>query len=290
MPIRSDAIGMELAGPDFLVTPRAMLSFAAAIGDDTVLCCDDEQPGFMAHPTFCVRPEWLLMAARRNDAMGISAEEARRVVHAGQATRFLRPIRAGMQIRPAAEIIGIRNTRAGALVSTRIVLHEYGSGETLSSTVSDALYRGIAAEGEGGGVPNVFARAGEDAPPSAACFEETRLSLDPMFAHRYTECADIWNPIHTERRVARAAGLPDILVHGTALWALAGREIIRRYAPGAPFRLASLSCRFSAMVFAGEPIVVRHAKRGAADGAMVAFSVVNIRGEEALSDGIAVLL
>ena len=39
-------------------------------------------------------------------------------------------------------------------------------------------------------------------------------------AHVYTECARIWNPIHTDVAYARAAGLPDIILHGTATLAL----------------------------------------------------------------------
>ena len=77
--------------------------------------------------------------------------------------------------------------------------------------------------------------------------------------HVYTECADIWNPIHTERKVALAAGLPDIILHGTATWALAVREIVSKQLGSDPARLARFSGRCTGMVIPGNDIIVRHA-------------------------------
>jgi acyl dehydratase len=104
--------------------------------------------------------------------------------------------------------------------------------------------------------------------------------------HVYTECASIWNPIHTERAVALAAGLPDIILHGTATWALAGREILRVYGGDDPRRLRRLCGRFRAMVLPGTEITVEHA--AARDGA-VHFVVHNHRGEPAIDQGYAVV-
>src|SRR5262245_63914545 len=41
--------------------------------------------------------------------------------------------------------------------------------------------------------------------------------------HVYTECARIWNPIHTDLAVVRAAGLSGPILHGTATLALPHR-------------------------------------------------------------------
>ena len=104
--------------------------------------------------------------------------------------------------------------------------------------------------------------------------------------HVYTECASIWNPIHTERAVALAAGLPDIILHGTATWALAGREVLRVYGGGDPRRLRRLHGRFRAMVLPGTEISVEHARAG--DRA-VRFVVRNHRDEPAIDQGYAVV-
>jgi acyl dehydratase len=102
--------------------------------------------------------------------------------------------------------------------------------------------------------------------------------------HVYSECADIWNPIHTERAVALAAGLPDIILHGTATWALAGLTVLRSYADCDVTKLARMTGRFTGMVIPGDEIVIRHEK-GAGD--MVLFEVLTTSGAPAISQGAA---
>lgn len=282
MPLHADVVGRQFPPQDLLVTPRMALAYAAGICDDSVMCGDDAREGFMAHPAFCVVPEWRLVVESRASGMGLTPEEALRGVHAGQNTEFLGPIRPGATIRTRGEVVEVRETRAGALVRTRLDTSDAESGEMLATTLTSALYRGVAVVG-GGAAADAIEDLTETS-LTALGWQDVFIPLDRQFAHRYTECADIWNPIHTERRVARSAGLPDIIVHGTALWALAGRELVKAYVPGAPNRLAALAGRFSAMVLAGEPIMIRHGRDG--QGA-VAFTVLNAAGDEAVSKGVA---
>ena len=104
--------------------------------------------------------------------------------------------------------------------------------------------------------------------------------------HTYTECADIWNPIHTERKVALASGLPDIILHGTATWALASREIVRAQADGDGTRLSALGGRFTGMVLPGTTITLAMSKTKSANG-VVHFEVRNPDGRPVLSGGAA---
>ncbi|MFC7657028.1 MaoC/PaaZ C-terminal domain-containing protein [Pseudonocardia benzenivorans] len=79
----------------------------------------------------------------------------------------------------------------------------------------------------------------------------------------YTECSTIWNPIHTDIRVAHASGLPDIVVHGTetmarAVTAVLDDQDLGRWTVG---RLATrctgmLATRFTGMVVPGETVTV----------------------------------
>jgi acyl dehydratase len=261
-----------------------ILAFSAGIGETSVESFDDTASGFAASPMFCASLEWRLVVAARNTLLGVAPEEARRAVHTGQDSRFLRPVRAGRAVRMDGEILGVRATRAGALSSTRLTVTDAESGVLLSTSVSRALYRGVAVEGEDRPeAPTIF-----DAPPTgeSTATVETNIPLDRGFAHRYSECAGIWNPIHTERAVAREAGLPDIIIHGTAIWALAGRTLIERYSPNRSLLLRRLSGRFSAMVPAASAITVRHA-RLAADPGRVIFTVLNAEGNAAVSEGVA---
>lgn len=285
MPLNADIAGRRLPEQVVHVTPRMALAYAAGIGDDSDVCYDDARPDFIAHPAFCVTPEWRLVTENRTRGMGMTPDETIRGVHAGQNTRFLKPIRPGIAIRLSGEVLDARATRAGALVRTRLDISDAGNGEALSSTITTAMYRGVEVVGQAGGSDAVVDVTDDwRNPPDAV---SVTIPLDRFFAHRYSECADIWNPIHTEQKVAHAAGLPGIIVHGTALWALAGREIIRHYAPGAPQRLTSLNGRFSAMVMAGEAITIRHGLGSRPREIM--FTVLNAAGREAVSRGVATL-
>jgi acyl dehydratase len=283
MPLNADIAGRHLPEQEMLVTPRMALAYAAGIGDESDVCYDDERPDFMAHPAFCVTPEWRLVTDSRTRRLGMTHDETIRGVHAGQNTRFIKPIRPGMTLRLSGQVIDVRPTRAGGLVRTRLEIADARSGEALSSTITTAMYRGVDVVGNAVHDPSTHDVTEDWTEPTES--SSTAIPLDRFFAHRYSECADIWNPIHTEQRVAHAAGLRGIIVHGTALWALAGREIIRRYAPGEPWRLSSLNGRFSAMVMAGEPITICHGA-GRRPGEIM-FTVLNAAGHEAVSRGIA---
>lgn len=282
MPLRSAVVGERLEPITVSVSPRMALAFAAGIGMVDPATLDDAAPGFAASPLYCASLEWRLVAAARNALLGVTAAEARQAVHAGQDSRFSGALRPGREVRVEGRILAVRASRAGAVSVTRLAVSDAASGQPVSETISTAVYRGVAVDGDDRALSGVE----PPADPREAIGEtiETTLDLDRGFAHRYSECAEIWNPIHTERAVALAAGLPDIIVHGSALWALAGRTLIERFAPGRPDRIRRLSGRFSAMVPAGTPITVRHAPAG--PGAAV-FSVLNAAGQTAVSHGVA---
>jgi acyl dehydratase len=80
------------------------------------------------------------------------------------------------------------------------------------------------------------------------CRWEEVVEIPPTAAHVYTECSRIWNPIHTDLAVARAAGLPGLILHGTASLALAVSRLVRRDLDGDPLRVCEVSARFTGMV------------------------------------------
>jgi acyl dehydratase len=217
---------MTVKSEALAVTPRRVLAFAALFSDVAARELDDTAAdGLAACPYLCATYEWIYTRLIRNaDVLGLAPEEARRGVHAGQDTIFHSPLRAGATIRVEAQIEAIRATRAGALTTTRMRIVDDASGEPRTTSRIETILRGVAVAGEPSTVPPGSAAS---EPPIANAGKTVRIPIPRGFAHVYTECADIWNPIHTERRVALAAGLPDIIVHGTALWAPATANVSR---------------------------------------------------------------
>ena len=102
----------------------------------------------------------------------------------------------------------------------------------------------------------------------------------------YTECARIWNPIHTDPAVARRAGLPAILLHGTATLALAVSAALAREPRGAETPVTRIACRFTGMVSLPSRLTVTGRSVRAGDGtAIVTFRATTPDGRAALSDG-----
>ncbi len=280
MPVQTCAVATPLEPITYLASRRRLLAYASSIYATKSL--EDEVKTFSGLPQFCVTPEWQLSINSRSQNLGLTAAESRLAVHAAQDSVFHRLVAPEESLSTSGTVVSVSASRAGAIVSSIYETKCLETGEPIATTTIRVIFRGVAITG----TPQP--ESDSPGPPPIVSIERdcsVEVPLDRGFAHRYSECADIWNPIHTERSVALAAGLPDIIVHGTAIWALAGQEIIRRYAANDPTRLRRLSGRFSAMVLAGDPISVEMG----CDGSQVTFVVRNAQGQEAISQGYALI-
>lgn len=286
MPINASAVGAETEPYDIDVTARRCLAYAAGLGLTNDVYFDDAGPGgIIASPAMVVAMEWPASRDIRETAtFGATPEERIRTVHAQQDTQFHRPIRPGDRLRATGRIVTVKRIKPGAMTVLRLELAD-DTGAPVATTFTTGIYRGVEIAGA-----DQVAETAPDWPEMAASGEqaETALPIAREMPHVYSECADIWNPIHTECAVALAAGLPDIILHGTATWALALQTVIDAHADGDPARLARFSGRFTGMVIPGTEIRVRHAAASGADGGAV-FDVLNAEGAVAISDGKALL-
>lgn len=283
MPVRAEILGWEQQ-VTHAITPRWALAYAAALGLTEPEFLDDAAPTGAAIPgPFCVCPEWALVGAdARAERCGLTPEERLRNVHASQDSVFHQPIRLGMRLRTTSRIAHLRATSAGAFLLTRLESREAETDDLLVTSWSGAVLRGLAFDTPPDAPPPPDAPATpDDIAPAALAAPPLVIPTDRGLPHIYSECARIWNPIHTERRAALAAGLPDIILHGTITWALAGLSLQRSLAPGA--NLQRLSARFRAPVIPGDSFTVHH------DAAtpQARFAVVAQGGAIALSCGLA---
>ena len=112
---------------------------------------------------------------------------------------------------------------------------------------------------------------------------QTQVPISGQLAHVYTECARIWNPIHTDIAVARKAGLPGLILHGTATLALAVSRVVARELHGDPGRVRGVAARFTGMVAMPSVVTVRgyESQRG-----QLPFDVVDAAGHPVLGRGV----
>ncbi|HEX4209865.1 MAG TPA: MaoC/PaaZ C-terminal domain-containing protein, partial [Candidatus Binataceae bacterium] len=248
MPIDISLVGTAV-GPNLEeVDARWAMAYAAALGDMLECYIDTRREGgIVAHPMFPVCVEWQIAGAlRTRHRTTLSQAEAARGVHATQHMIFHRAIRPPMQLSTTASIAGIERRRPGPY---EVVKYETVDEHRapVCTTYAGSIYREVAMNGEER--PAVTPAVPVGAAPSAKALAELVIAIPANAAHVYTECAHIWNPIHTDAEVAAGAGLPAIMLHGTATLALAASKIIASEAANDPERVAEVYARFGAMVF-----------------------------------------
>lgn len=260
------------------VDARWLMAYAAALGESDPRYYDTTaESGPAAHPLFSVCYEWPLALALRaktmDDAVGL------RGVHAFHNLIIHLPPQAGESLRASARVVAVHRVRAGTLVVIRFTTTDR-TGVAVTTTDHGSIYRGVELKGD-----EITPSAIEPAPAAASLggdvwHEPIEVSL--QMPHVYTECARIYNPIHTDGAAARAAGLPAIILHGTATLALAVSRVVARELDADPSQVRGVAARFTGMVMAPSRLTVRgHAL---SDGA-VGFDVVGADGAAVVSDG-----
>jgi acyl dehydratase len=252
--ISSGIVGREVGPDPQRVDKRWLMAYNAALGE-----VSDQ-----AHPLFAVCYEWPATNALRV-ATGLQEINAR-LVHAQHDLVLHRKVIPGEILDVKAGVVAATQRGPGAFVVFRLAATG-ADGSPVSTTHYGMLYRGVTLEGgDRGSVAD---------PPK----HDRELSVAGNFpvaataGHVYTECARIWNPIHTDPEYARAAGLPGIILHGTATLALSVSQLTKN--------AKRVRCRFAGMVLMPGTLTV-HASRV---GDEILFETRDAKGKAVIERG-----
>ncbi|MBI3965393.1 MAG: MaoC family dehydratase N-terminal domain-containing protein [Chloroflexi bacterium] len=289
MPLSTAIVGSQVGEHVTHVTPRRIMAYAAGLSDYNARYFDDTRgEPLVAPPVFGVTLDWPLQE-RVAALMQLDPVEARQAVHASHDMAFHRPVRAGDVLTTRGQVIGVEERSAGTYAVTRYETSD-GSGEPVLTVYYGRLFRGVGATGEPRWVERPPAQPSSGSGADSGPGWTSEIPIAPGLPHVYSECADIYNPIHTELSVAKAAGLPDIILHGTATLALAAREVVDRVCGGDPARLKRIAARFAAMVLPGTTIRMEGSPGAAVDGVTPYRVVVfNASDQLALRDSFALV-
>jgi acyl dehydratase len=278
--------GESLAGE---IDARWTMAYAAALGDSLPCYLDTASPaGIVAHPLFPVCFEWPVIVAMRAkfEGSGLTPNEARRGVHASHDLIIHRQIRPPARVHTRATVAGIEHRKPGAYQLTRVETVD-AEGAPICTSWYGSIYREVAVAG-----PDQVPEAAPAVPREVARepTSEIPIPVAAGLAHVYTECARIFNPIHTDAAVAQQAGLPAIILHGTATLALAVSRIVAAETRGDPSRVTRIAGRFGAMVMMPSQVSLRiFAREPARDGDRIFFEVLNDQNRPAIRDGLVEL-
>ncbi len=274
-------VGASMGPSVHEVDARWLMAYAAALGEADAAYFDTRRPaGLRAHPLFPVCYEWPLAVGMR---AALPEAVAIRSVHATHDLRIHRPPRAGDRLSVRATVARAEPRRAGAYVLSRYETVD-ADGRPVTTTEYGSVYLGVGCDGEADAP--AAARSVQAAPalaPAAPAWSAP-VAVAAGLAHVYTECARIWNPIHTDAAVAARAGLPDIILHGTATLALAVSQVLAREG-GDPGRVTRITGRFAAMVRMPSTLTIRgYPAVDTAEGRRVPFDTLAADGRPAVRD------
>ena len=273
MKLDAGIVGQEAGPLEHALDARWIMAYSAGLGETDPRCYDTAALALPVHPVFPVCYEWQPLQPVRN--LPELAPIYPRLVHAQHDIVIHRPLRAGETVRTAARIVAALARAPGAFLVFRCETRD--AREELVVTSDYAyLYRGVPLDGP----DRQLAELADPAPLSQRLSAAGEIPVAATAAHVYTECARIWNPIHTDLAYARAAGLPGIILHGTATLALSVSRALQVHDIEWR-RLRGVSCRFSGMVLMPS-VLTLHAARA---GSTIGFETANERGEPVITRG-----
>jgi acyl dehydratase len=290
MQLDSQLVGTALRPHRLQLNGRRLMNYAAAVGDSNPVYFDDERTeGITGHPMFATAVTWRI--CKRLEAHlaperlppGILTTQ----LHYSEHLQFYRPFRAAQDLTIQGRIAAILPHRAGVRFVIRFDAVD-ADLRPIFTEHSGALLRGVRCTDSGRGVDGL---PEEGPPPSGrGPIWEAKLPIDTLLPYVYDGCTGIHFPIHTSPKFAHAVGLPGTIVQGTAILALAVRELIDREADGNPLRLRSVQCRFGGMVLPGSRVRFQClADRRHPDGREIHFQILNDRNQGAVRRGKALL-
>jgi acyl dehydratase len=281
--IYTDDVGTMTVSKTTLLDSRTTMAYASSINDANPRYFDDlSERGLMVHPAIAFSLQW---ASRFRPDQKIDPRVAAFGVHASTDLRIYRPFRAGEAVTTQGKLIQKRQISPGVYNIEKYKMVS-SSGELIAELYYNGITRGGKLEGADAIVEN------EPELPQIEVFESESLWRREILVglhagQQYTECAQIYNPIHTEPSVARAAGLPDIILHGSATKAMALMTVVDECLGGDAERVTRLTGQLRGMVLMDSSIAVEClAHEAIGDEVRIAFRVLNDKGEPAISNGV----
>jgi len=285
MPLSPTALTAPAQSIDLLLDARWTMAYAAGVPDDRpeLYATDDTRRpgGVVVHPLLPVAAEWQLITSMRATGTGLDPSETRRGIHVGHDLVLAAPIVAGTEVHLSARTVAVGRRRAGATQTVEFTATSEGS--VLWRTRMTSLYLGVELAGDPVADDTPWPDAPAAAPAGAADVAAVSSETSPVRtvdAHVYSECARIWNPIHTDVVAAHLAGLRSPILHGTAT--LARSVSIASRLTGVPLdAIGRVTASFSGQVELGSSFDVRVL---GVDRSTVWFDAVLPDGATALRD------
>lgn len=270
-----DKIGTWGDPDEFAVERDRIKAYAEATNDPIAT----HAAGDLAPPVFAIVPAFGALAAATTSV--IPGDLLMMVLHGEQDFHFHAPIRPDTTLVTRAIPIGVRGRSSGVTVTVKGETRDKATDELLVEQYMMSFVRGAQVdEGTGESPPaHAFDDSLRERDPDAAV--EQTFDEDQTF--RYAEAAGDPMPIHLDDEVAKAMGLPGIIIHGLCTMAFTSVALIEHTCADDPERLKRLAVRFSKTVLPKQSITTRIWDQGGAH----AYETTSDSGDVVIKDGLA---
>ena len=282
-----DRVGLQTIAKSVEITPRLIQSAAAAVQETGERYFDDSRTsGLDVHPGLIFSLEWWTRFMPGGDSL--SEEIGLRGVHAWTDIRLRRPFKLGDVITSQGQLISISTIPPGTLTVTRWIFSD-AWGNIVAEYDKGGIVRDIFPDGKDQSINDrlPLPNASKDAAQSSWSKE---IKITANTAQIYSECAQIYNPIHTEKQVALRAGLPDTILHGVCTQSLAIGAILEHICDGDPKQLRRACGQYRAMVLPNSTITIRVTSKELLSGnsILTRYDVLTESGDKAIDNGVIV--
>lgn len=277
-----DVGGFTIA-KSYKLDARKIMAYAASINDTNEAYFDDTRAdGLSVHPAISFALQW---NTRFRPDLPPNTRAAPFGVHAETDLRIHKPFQQDQIVTVQGQLISRRKIPPGVFSVDRFRMTN-SRGELLAELDYNGITRGATLNGPDASLePSPVVPVLTKAPEEPLWTEH--IAIPRHAGQQYTECSDIYNPIHTERSVAVAAGLPDIILHGSATKAHALSAIVNRCFAGDPRRVTRLCGQLRAMVLMETTIEVQClGSEVIRDELRVFYRVLNQQGDPAIANGV----
>lgn len=283
--LRASWVGTTTPARTMRVEARDLANFAAGVQSRRRAYYDDTAPGGLcSFPTFSSRLSWHAV----NDlwsaliALGCSPAVMERQVHYRTEIRNSRHFRPGEEVQVETRVARMTRHRAGTLMATEVSIRG-ADGNPICEEFVEGMLRGVSCDAPEEPLP----AKPPSAPAETGAENSLRFEVPMLLPYQYDGCADIHFPIHSSPAYARKAGLPGIIVQGSATLALCVDRICDWMAPpDAPVTAPIIRAQYAGYLLPGEEVILTARQNSpTASRDEIRFALKTAEGRDILREG-----
>jgi NAD(P)-dependent dehydrogenase (short-subunit alcohol dehydrogenase family)/putative sterol carrier protein/acyl dehydratase len=275
-----DYIGRKFHGSAQHVKPEDSIEYSKATNEKNKIYYKDDPKELAIHPLFPVTlMKNLVERILLEDDLNM---DVLRMVHGGHEIKYFRPLKAWDLVYTTAEITEINRVSSGEIMNAKI----YGKDRGLDvfEMTGTFFVRGKSKKKDKGDKK-------PDPEPTGKKIFEVKMKVDPDQSKRYAKASGDDNPIHLDPETAKAAGLPDIILHGLCSMAFCSQAVVENIAGGDPTKLEQISVRFSKVVLMNDELTTTGWLQKEENGKKyLTFETTNQRNEKVITAGTATIV